>query len=103
MGGWARSSQAQLIRVRHFVLLTTMGYSVIVWVMVSYKKIMKVLSRKNGHHSSRKSKLEGMLNSLTALNIACCYQRRCGNHWSRDWFDEIDKVELILKRSLARA
>ena len=74
-----------------------------VLIMVTYKKIMKVLSRKNGHHTSRKSKLEGMLHSLTALNISCCYQRRAGNHWSRDWFDEIDKVDLILKRALARA
>ena len=78
-----------------------MGYSVIVWVMVSYKKIMKVLSRKNGHHVSRKSKLEGMLQSLTALNLVACRQRQLGN-WATNWFEEIDKVELILKRALAR-
>ena len=79
-----------------------MGFYGRVLIMVTAKKIMKVLSRKNGWHGDRKSKLEGMLQSLTALNISCCYQRRAGNHWTTNWFDEIDKVDLILKRALAR-
>ena len=69
--------------------------------MVTYKKIMKVLSRKNGHHADRKSKLEGMLHSLNALNLIACRQRRAGK-WASNWFEEIDKVELILTRALAR-
>jgi len=73
-----------------------------VLIMVTYKKIMEVLSRKNGHHTSRKSKLEGMLHSLTALNLAVARQRRAGNPMS-GMFDAIDKVDLILKRALARA
>ena len=72
-----------------------------VLIMVTHKKIMKVLSRKNGHHSDRKSKLEGMLKSLSALNLVACRQRRAGN-WASNWFEEIDKVELILTRALAR-
>ena len=79
-----------------------MGYSVTVWVMVTTKKIMKVLSRKNGHHTDRKSKLEGMLNSLTALNLSVARQRLTGNPVS-GMCDAIDKVDLILKRALVRA
>ena len=81
--------------------MTTIGYYVKIWAMLTHKKIMKVLSRKNGHHVSRKSKLEGMLQSLTALNLVACRQRQLGN-WATNWFEEIDKVELILKRALAR-
>ena len=69
--------------------------------MFTHKKIMKVLSRKNGHHIDRKSKLEGMLQSLTALNLAVARQRHAGNPMS-GMYDAIDKVDLILKRALAR-
>ena len=69
--------------------------------MLKHKKIMKVLSRKNGHHVDRKSKLEGMLQSLTALNLAVARQRQAGNPMS-GMYDAIDKVDLILKRALAR-
>ena len=70
--------------------------------MVTHRKILKVLSKKNGQHTDRKSKLEGMLNSLTALNLAVARQRRAGNPMS-GMFDAIDKVDLIIKRALARA
>ena len=69
--------------------------------MLTHKKIMKVLSRKNGHHVDRKSKLEGMLQSLTALNLAVARQRQAGNPMS-GMYAAIDKVDLILKRALAR-
>ena len=69
--------------------------------MLTHKKIMKVLSRKNGHHVDRKSKLEGMLQSLTALNLAVARQRQAVNPMS-GMYDAIDKVDLILKRALAR-
>ena len=69
--------------------------------MLTHKKMMKVLSRKNGHHVDRKSKLEGGLQSLTALNLAVARQRQAGNP-RRGMYDAIAKVDLILKRALAR-
>ena len=70
--------------------------------MVTARKIIKVLARKNNHFSrSRKEKVKGMMSSLNALNISMCYQRRSGNHWFPEWFTAIDKVDLILKSALA--
>ena len=68
--------------------------------MSKVRKIIKVLARK-AQGLNRKAKLEEMKRGLMALNLVVCRQRR-DQGWSFMSFEDIDAVDLILKRASVR-
>ena len=68
--------------------------------MSQVRKIIKVLAKK-AQGLGRKAKLHKMKHGLMALNLVVCRQRR-DQGWSFMSFEDIDAVDLIIKRASVR-
>jgi len=67
--------------------------------MQNVKKIIKVLARKTWG-LNRKQKIEEMKRGLTILNLMICRRKR-DSGFSSISYEELDAVDLILKRAEA--
>ena len=77
-----------------------MGYYATVIIMNKVRKIIKVLARK-AKGLDRKAKLQEMKRGLMALNLIVCRQKR-DQRFSFMSFEDIDAVDLLLKRASVR-
>ena len=75
------------------------GYGIVL-IMSKVKKIIKVLARK-AQGLDRKAKLQEMKRGLLALNLIVCRQKR-DQGFSFMSFEDIDAVDLLLKRASVR-
>ena len=78
-------------------------YGIILYsvVMSKVRKYIKVLARK-ASGLNRKEKVQEMQKGLSALGLVAMRQRRDVGFWPYISFEDLDAVELILKRASVR-